>query len=237
MSESLPGSLRREVKYKIFARDSGAFYSWLLRSPFKTAYKPRCNASLYFDTTDLQFAFSNISGEANRLKIRARWYSDVTEDPMSTFCEKDQKFTIEIKCKFNTASDKIILDEIIFDSRDSIDGRISQIKERINLLLRTKKVRHSLQLNDVLFVFYKRSYYEHVLSRNIRMTVDKEISCTRSVGSLRPMLISKDYEVVELKYAHENSEIIENLMKSFRPRIVRFSKYIACLSSYVRISY
>ena len=156
---------------------------------------------------------------------------------MSTFCEKDQKFTIEIKRKFNTASDKIILDEIIFDSRDSIDGRISQIKERINLLLRTKKVLHSLQLNDVLFVFYKRSYYEHVLSRNIRMTVDKEISCTRSVGSLRPMLISKDYEVVELKYAHENSEIIENLMKSFRPRIVRFSKYIACLSSYIRISY
>ena len=55
----LKNSVRRELKYKIFIKDIGKFYSWLYNSPFKRKYD-NCNVnSLYYDTINLDFANDN----------------------------------------------------------------------------------------------------------------------------------------------------------------------------------
>ena len=67
---SLKNSVRREIKFKIFIKDIGKFYSWLYNSPFKKKYDNRGVNSLYYDTINLDFANDNISGISNRIKIR-----------------------------------------------------------------------------------------------------------------------------------------------------------------------
>ena len=87
----LKNSTRREIKFKVFIKDVGKLYSWILKSSFKKSFSNRGVNSLYYDTPNLDFANENIIGLSKRIKIRARWYSNncakdtsVTTSPLQT---------------------------------------------------------------------------------------------------------------------------------------------------------
>ena len=94
----LKNNIRREIKFKIFIKDIGKFYSWLYNSPFKKKYNNRGVNSLYYDTINLDFANDNISGQSNRIKIRARWYTENNGNFLNEF-SNNKFFRFEIKRK------------------------------------------------------------------------------------------------------------------------------------------
>ena len=108
---------RKELKFKVFFKDINKFYSWLLKSSFKKNFYKRGVNSLYYDTPNLDFALSNISGESKRIKIRARWYTKLHEDFSESFVKDNQVFRIEIKRKLNNLSDKIEFSKISFKKK------------------------------------------------------------------------------------------------------------------------
>ena len=85
----LKNSTRREIKFKVFIKDVGKLYSWILKSSFKKSFSNRGVNSLYYDTPNLDFANENIIGLSKRIKIRARWYSNNDKNFLIEFCKQN----------------------------------------------------------------------------------------------------------------------------------------------------
>ena len=79
-------TIRQEIKYKVFFMDVPKLYDWLYRhSFFQESYSSRMVNSLYFDTSNYDFASSNMSGESKRIKVRARWYEKLDKKFLTAF--------------------------------------------------------------------------------------------------------------------------------------------------------
>lgn len=233
-----PLSLRKEIKYKVFYKDIGRLYSWLgSKSFFKKTYKERQVNSLYFDTENNDFAFSNVTGESKRIKLRARWYSETGTNFIKNFNMSSQLFTFEAKRKSNNFSDKIVLGKIK-------TNQVSTTKGRLNLLMANirKNLEHipsllNQELIHSVFVSYNREYYEYRTDSDIRLTVDKNF-CYSTVDAYSKMsLKSKNFYIVELKFNPKKKFLAEKIMHEFPFRQVRSSKYIYALSNLKQVAY
>ncbi len=234
----LKNSVRRELKYKIFIKDIGKFYSWLYNSPFKRKYDNRNVNSLYYDTINLDFANDNISGLSSRIKIRTRWYTKNNENFLDEFC-KSKDFRFEIKRKKNNYSDKIFFPKQYFETKNSVtDQRTFLKKELQNELSKFSELSH-LILNDTFFVGYNREYFEHASSENLRLTIDKDLSCLicSKILNSKNIKIANNFIIVELKFNEYNEDLTKNILKNFPFRQVRSSKYLYAISKYYRLSY
>lgn len=234
---SLKNSVRREIKFKIFIKDIGKFYSWLYNSPFKKKYDNRGVNSLYYDTINLDFANDNISGISNRIKIRTRWYTKNDENFLNEFC-KNKYFRFEIKRKKNNYSDKIFLPKQYATKNSVIEQRAFLKKELKNELSKFSELSH-LILKDTVFVGYNREYFEHIFLENIRLTIDKDLSCLlcSKVLNIENTKISNNFIIVELKFNQKNENLVKHILKAFPFRQIRSSKYLYAISKYYRLSY
>jgi hypothetical protein len=234
----LNNNIRREIKFKIFIKDLGKFYSWLYNSPFKRKYDNRGVNSLYYDTINLDFANDNISGQSNRIKIRTRWYTENNENFLNNFSNNDF-FRFEIKRKKNNYSDKILFSKKFSDKKRSIfEQRVFLKKELKNELSKFSELSH-LILNDIVFVSYNREYFEHTFSENIRITIDKDLACLicSKIPNSKNTKIANNFIIVELKFKQENESLVKNILKNFPFRQIRSSKYLYAISKYYRFSY
>ena len=234
---SLKNSVRREIKFKIFIKDIGIFYSWLYNSPFKKKYDNRGVNSLYYDTINLDFANDNISGISNRIKIRTRWYTKNDENFLNEFC-KNKYFRFEIKRKKNNYSDKIFLPKQYTTKNSVIEQRIFLKKELKNELSKFSELSH-LILKDTVFVGYNREYFEHIFFENVRLTIDKNLSCLlcSKVPNIENTKISNNFIIVELKFDEKNENLVKQILEAFPFRQIRSSKYLYAISKYYRLSY
>jgi SPX domain protein involved in polyphosphate accumulation len=117
-------SIRKEIKYKVFLKDIGHLYSWLYSSSgFRRSYKDRGVNSLYFDTPTYDFASSNMSGESKRIKVRARWYSEIDDGFMDSYISPAKTFNFEVKRKENSLSDKLLIGKLETGSGDDYAKR------------------------------------------------------------------------------------------------------------------
>ncbi|MDC0124973.1 VTC domain-containing protein [Candidatus Pelagibacter sp.] len=230
---------RRELKYKVFYKDIGKLFFWLLNSPFKKSFENRHVNSLYYDTPNLDFAYDNISGESKRIKIRTRWYTKNYNNFFDSFSEENQSFNIEIKRKKNNLSNKIVIPNIYFENKDSFKKRKNILKEKLFSEISNYSELCKIIIDDVLFVGYDREYYENFASSKIRLTIDKNITCSKSqiFSNLKKTLISKNYIIVELKFLEDSFKNVRETMKEFPFRQIRSSKYLYALSKYQRFSY
>ena len=156
----LKNNVRKEIKFKVFIKDIGKFYSWLLNSPFKKSYENRRVNSLYYDTYNLDFANDNITGLSKRIKIRARWYSKYDQNFLNDFC-KDKNFKFEVKRKVNNLSDKVFLLEASCNKEDTFLKRQNFLKKKLNQAISNYSIISKLLLRNIIFVGYKREYYQH----------------------------------------------------------------------------
>jgi len=234
----LKNNVRKEIKFKVFIKDIGKFYSWLLNSPFKKSYENRRVNSLYYDTYNLDFANDNITGLSKRIKIRARWYSKYDQNFLNDFC-KDKNFKFEVKRKVNNLSDKVFLLEASCNKEDTFLKRQNFLKKKLNQAISNYSIISKLLLRNIIFVGYKREYYQHYFSPNIRLTIDKDISCliSNKLPNSKKSIISNNYFIVEFKFEYNMEKLVTQLLKNFPFRRIRSSKYLYALSRYYRFSY
>ena len=230
-------SKRAEIKYKVFYKDIHKLYSWIsLQSTFKKTFGEREVSSLYFDTSNYDFAFSNMSGESKRIKIRARWYSPINSDFKDQFTN-EQSFNVEMKRKINNFSDKINLGTIDASGKHSINERIDYLQSSLLRLLKSNILTLKGDVLSSVFINYKREYYEDTLRTGIRLTIDRDFSYGNSKPFSKLFLQSKNSLIVELKFNPQKRAIVEKLMHNFPFRQTRSSKFLYGLSQIKNVSY
>ncbi len=231
-------SLRQEIKYKVFFRDISGLYSWLYsNSFFKESYPPRVVNSLYFDTPNYDFAASNMSGESRRIKLRARWYSEIDSKFIDSFILDSQIFNFEVKRKINSLSDKLNVGKFSYENKDDYYNRMNSIEDSMETICKTNPALSGFSLMGTVFTSYEREYYELSNDSNLRLTVDKNISYCGSKVPSDPILMGKDFVIVELKFNPNSRKKVNNIMKDFPYRQVRSSKFLASLAQIQRVSY
>jgi len=231
-------SIRQEIKYKVFFIDVPKLYDWLYRlSFFQETYSPRMVNSLYFDTSNYNFASSNMSGESKRIKVRARWYSELDENFLDGFLSDSKVFNFEVKRKINSLSDKVNIGEIKFDKKDGFLCRVETIQNELSSVCNNYLTLSSLKLLSTVFTNYEREYYELKSDNNIRLTIDKNISYCNSNIPSDLLMLAKDYVIVELKFNPKSRNKVNTLMKNFPFRQVRSSKFLSALAQIQRVSY
>ena len=231
-------SIRQEIKYKVFFIDEPKLYDWLYRhSFFQESYCPRMVNSLYFDTSNYDFASSNMSGESKRIKVSARWYSELDEDFLDGFLSDSKVFNFEVKRKINSLSDKVNIGEIKFDKKDGFLCRVETIQNELSSVCNNYLTLSSLKLLSTVFTNYEREYYELKSDNNIRLTIDKNISYCNSNTPSDLLMLAKDYVIVELKFNPKSRKKVNTLMKNFPFRQVRSSKFLSSLAQIQRVSY
>jgi len=235
LSKNLP---RQEIKYKVFYKDLGKLYAWLFNAKFNKNFDNRNVNSLYYDTPNLDFAADNISGDSKRIKIRARWYSKYDQNFLNDFC-KDKNFKFEVKRKVNNLSDKVLLSEVSCNKENTFLERQNFFKKKLNQAISNYSKISKLLLRNIIFVGYKREYYQHFFSPNIRLTIDKDIACSISnqLPNSNKSIISNNYIIVEFKFEYNMEKLVTQLLKNFPFRRIRSSKYLYALSRYYRFSY
>ena len=231
-------TLRQEIKYKVFLKDISILYAWLYSSSFfKESYNPRNVNSLYFDTSNYDFASSNMSGESKRMKVRARWYSELDESFLDSFVSDTKVFNFEVKRKINSLSDKLNIGEIKFDKKDNYLCRVESIQNELDSVCENFLTLSACKLLSTVFTNYEREYYELNSDNKIRLTIDKKISYFNSKALSDLTLLSKDSIIVELKFHPELRNKVNKLMKDFPFRQVRSSKFLSSLAQIQRVSY
>ena len=167
---------RLERKIKVSNSNLNLFVGYFKYAGFFKKYPDKIINSIYFDDKNLNFAKSNINGELYRIKPRLRWYDDSINN-----------INHEFKIKVGFDGFKSILRNIFPDDK--------LLKDKIKLTKKIYKNNYNLDLEEVLSIRYKRSYYEH--PSGIRLTIDKNIISTRN-NYKRFFLMP--YEVIEFKY-------------------------------------
>jgi len=231
-------SIRQEIKYKVFFMDVPKLYDWLYRySFFQESYSPRMVNSLYFDTPNYDFASSNMSGESKRIKARARWYGELDKKFLDSFLSSTQVFTFEVKRKINNVSDKLNIGKVTYENEENYLSRVNSIEKSLESLVKNQSTLSAFNLLSTIFTNYEREYYELKSDKNIRLTIDKNISYCNSKTPSDLLMLAKDYVIVELKFNPKSRKKVNTLMKNFPFRQVRSSKFLSTLAQIQRVSY
>ena len=142
-----------------------------------------------------------------------RWYDNINNSEV--FFEK--------KTKINQTTQKIKLSLGKFkDQKDLID--FLKTNEFINKIFEIT----TLNLVQVLNVSYNRDYYIDTENK-LRITFDEKIATHQnSNGKFFKNFVDLNNNVLEFKYADENSEYVRNKMfnLNFNVRNKKFSKYV-----------
>ena len=226
-------SLRKELKFKIFELDRTVLSAGLSRSGFIKAYPGRKISSIYYDTVDYDFAYSNMTGESNRTKIRLRWYP-----PSVDYLKRSPaKCFLERKRKANDMSDKVILAEKNFADIGSIVRELETTRDWVNANTMHNTSSKVSYLKEAVLVSYDRHYYRHMLELYCRLTIYCNIQfydmCSAAVGKQ----LSKDYFIVELKYRQKDQASVNAIMREFPFRRSRYSKYLSAMVNLKNVSY
>ena len=189
---------------------------------FRKAFPDRHVNSVYFDTHDFKYYCENLDGVANRHKIRIRWYGKdngaLVENPK-----------LEIKIKRGLVGTKQLHRLSGFDCNRNLNGLLlalskEDIPEATKLLIKS--------VLPVVLVRYRRKYF---ISKNnqIRLTFDDNIRYYNAGnGFIRGAGIRDENNIVEIKYAVENDEWVEQISSNFPYRLNKNSKYVNALKTF-----
>jgi hypothetical protein len=231
-----PLSLRIELKFKVPYSSASSLFSFLNGSAgFNQSYPDRVVSSLYFDTVNYDFAYSNLSGESRRIKARFRWYEKLhaKTDPFFT---QSLSCNLEIKRKLNGCGDKLSILNRVISLAGSPDNLINELTSAIHSGS-GRLVSSGDSLIPSVFITYNRKYFELNGNSQVRITVDSDICYSSPMEMFSPSLMSNDFFIVELKFPPSASEFISDLLSSFGFRCVRYSKYLAGFCKLKNIPY
>ena len=212
---------RFERKYHIQGLPKAEVEMWVRHSPafFSECFPPRHINNIYFDTPALDNYHENLSGQADRTKIRIRWYG--------AFLDSPAKATLEYKIKRGMVGTKEScklppLKLLPGFSCDDFDHYWEQcdIPQKVSMDLKT--------VIPTICNRYHRKYFLSADSK-YRITLDtglEFIAIDRFDNQFQRKRILQDSVVIELKYSGDIALMDERLFNFFPFRVTRMSKYV-----------
>lgn len=219
---------RYERKFFLTALDREQVLAILRRHPqmFSESYPPRYVNNIYLDTPWLSNYEANISGIAERLKVRVRWYHDFLGDV--------ENGILEFKIKRGLVGTKHSYPFPRFSVDDRFSGR------SFEQLLRSPELEPEARARLTgyqphLINRYLRRYYA---SRNgcFRITVDEDMSFypVKRFGNRFLNAHRDPYAlVVELKYDADHELDAHRVVSWFPFRPTRSSKYAQGIDAFI----
>ena len=221
MNEVRQRDYRYERKFLVEGLDQHQAISLIKHHPymFYQPYPPRHINNFYLDTPEMDNYNDNVSGAADRRKVRLRWYGEL-------FGNIHQP-TLEIKIKRGVVGTKRLFpagDLSLGSGFDASDlqniGKDVELPEEVKLVLLTQQI--------VLLNRYYR-YYFATRDNRYRLTVDTDLSYHR-VSRFDNQFVHSQHAhnttIVEMKYAKRN-DLEANRIAGFFPfRVTKSSKYV-----------
>ena len=204
-----PKDYRYELKYVLEPKDVFHLESTLMThsAGFSKAYEDRVVNNIYFDDHLFSACNDNLSGIADRIKIRYRWYGIETNS---------KKGTIEYKIKKNALGSKVHHRDIPYES-------LHQLTKIVN-----DKMPHSREVTPVIRNQYLRSYYLDVFG-HYRLTIDRNvIYALPSVHDTSNNTAMRDNRIiVEIKFDKKADANLDSIIRDFPFRLSKHSKYLS----------
>ena len=193
---------------------------------FSIAYPPRWVNNIYFDTHQFDSYEENVSGIAERLKVRLRWYDD--------FFGLAKESILELKIKKGFVGTKQHYDfgPFKFEKGFSDAGWLETLKKS---LLPDDVKRRMKDLRPVLFNKYLRRYFKSA-DKRYRLTVDSDMAyfCPRrGMNYFREKYVDYNKIIVELKYETVNDPGANRISAFFPFRVTKISKYVQGIDKYL----
>lgn len=226
MTQAKQRDYRYERKFLVEGMDGDQIRMLVKRHPgmFYEPYPPRYVNNLYLDTEQLDNYQANLSGMADRHKVRIRWYGDPLEQVNGPL--------LEFKVKRGLVGTKYSYSFPEFQIDDGFDYRAFQkIIQASDLPAR---VRHELRgLQVVLCNRYFRWYFS-TKDQRYRITIDTDLSYFRVKkfsNNFKGRFLDQKHVVVELKYDRALDPIVDKVSGFFPFITTRNSKYITGIES------
>ena len=184
---------------------------------FQKTHASRQVNNIYFDTRNLDCLNDTIDGEAQRFKVRVRWYG--------SFFEKNN-YQMEIKSKMNLLGYKSVFN-LGQNKVDSVNLFSRSLTDFCGKKLPTELELKCLNFNTTLANSYYRDYYLSAC-KSLRLTVDKNIKALplryrNSFPRFTP--IKQDLTIIEVKFEPNAFDVFCRLANQLPIRFSRFSKY------------
>lgn len=196
---------------------------------FKEIYNKRYINNIYFDSESLSNYYENLSGKAERKKVRIRWYGDLFGEISTPILEiKIKNGIVGTKKSFKLKS--FVLNNSI--STNFLKDLFSNSNIPENIL------NYLITLKPTLINRYNRKYFLD-FSKKFRLTLDSDlqfIDVRHRNNTLKNTV--KDYKtkVVEIKYDVENDTKVDFITTKFPFRMTKISKYVAGIELFNRIA-
>jgi len=218
---------RFEFKFKIPYLYIADLYNWLdSKKFFVSSFPSRTVNSLYFDSPNFFSASSNMAGDTNRSKFRIRGYGE----HLDFNSLENTSLNFEIKKKKNNISSKKIFPFLNHKIKEKFKSNTYYLRLRVNSFLKDRNYSEFDYLRETIFIKYRRMYFENILNRQIRITIDESISYKSIFEGSNYNLISMDYVIAEIKFPNNCKKLTSELLVNFPFRQTRFSKYLSCMS-------
>jgi len=213
---------RREIKFPLANRTSAGVDAAVRahRMGFERLYPTRWVHNIYFDTPDLTCFYTSVSGAAQRLKLRLRWYGD----PDGT-----DGGALEWKWRNGALGRKWVVAVEWDGNLEKQRWSTLRMGFREEMAARQRAIFDALAL-PTLLNRYRREYW---ISRDgsIRLTVDDRLSFVPQRSSLAPQMRGSipwsRMRVLELKAPATSTDALRDAARGFAYRPARFSKYTA----------
>ncbi len=217
----MEASYRYERKFLLEGIEPAAARDAVLRHPaiFYEQYPPRWVNNLYFDTPWMEHYRDNLSGSANRGKVRVRWYHELVGEVAAPVLEFKRKRGW-VGWKESHRFPPFPFDESLTARRLAAHIAGSDLPLEVIERLRGHQV--------TLVNRYLRSYFATRDGR-FRVTLDEDLTYFRA-GRLSNPLFARTVDhgvlVVELKYEAEHETQAARVASRFPFRLSRSSKYV-----------
>lgn len=213
--------LRYERKFSLEGIEAATARHLILSHPamFYEPYPPRWVNNIYFDTPWMEHYQDNLSGSAERSKLRVRWYHELhgmVGGPTLEFKRKrgwvgwKESYPIPAFRFGNTLTTRRLVERI--GESDLPAGVIERLRG------------HQIALVNRYF----RSYFA-TRDERFRVTLDRELTYYR-VGRLSTSALARSIDhgvvVLELKYDAQHEPQASRVASRFPFRATRSSKYV-----------
>jgi hypothetical protein len=225
---SAPVDRRYELKLPLLNRNAAGIWSSIRRHPlgFEELHPPRQINNVYFDTPHLSCFTTSIAGVSRRLKLRLRWYGesdDVGKGQLEWKWRAGNagwKWSAPVAWEGNLA--KQSWSPLRDRFRSDLDGRQRATFDALSI--------------TTLLNRYRRSYF---ISRDgrCRLTLDEDLSFIAQTGGLSLQTLGvtpcRRMQVLEVKVAYDEADVVRSALQGFPYRPARFSKYTTGLELFL----
>jgi SPX domain protein involved in polyphosphate accumulation len=194
---------------------------WIIKrhsALFREIHSERFVNNIYFDTPTLDYYYSNLEGDSERMKVRIRWYGDLEG--------KIAAPALELKSKRGNVGSKASYRLAEFEMGPDLDRRAAlALFERSSLPKRLADTLHGVE--PILVNRYRRRYFQSVDKRfRITLDADMEVRPVRAAGSRSlERCIDTHHRIVELKYVPDDDSEASRVTAEFPFRVTKSSKY------------